>query len=147
MHEQVAHAFPPRHLHQRREVRVLAVDAAVGDQAQQVQRSGARRVHRASQHLVMEERARFDRPVDADQVLVDDASGAQVGVPDLAVPHLSFGEPDGQAAGLELRDREMRGELVDVRGALQQDGVSLATGGVAPSVEDDQQHGPHALLW
>ena len=147
VHEHAADSLAPRHLHQRLEVRVLAMDAAVGDEPQEVERSGARRLHCAAQHLVVEELAGLDRAVDAHEILVDDASRAEIGVADFAVPHLSFGEAHGETAGVELREGKLLRQPVEVRRSLQQDGVSLAPGGVSPSVEDDQQHGAHALLW
>ena len=147
MHEDAPDALAPRHLHQRFEMCVLAVHAAIGDEPQEVQRACPRRMHRADQHLVVEELARLDRAVDPDEVLVDDASSPEVRVPHLAVPHLPVGETDGETAGVQLRDGELPGELVDVRRSLQGDGVPLAAGGIPPPVEDGQQHGAHASIW
>ncbi len=51
--------------------------------------------------------------VDARQVLLDDRARAEVEVPDLAVAHLALGQPDGPAAGGQLRVRIARPEVVE----------------------------------
>ena len=72
------------------------VDAAVGDQAEQVQpaaRAVAAPLAGGEQGLVLEEAAVGDRVVDPGQVLLDDRAGAEVEVADLGVAHLPSGRP------------------------------------------------------
>ena len=79
----------------------MAVDAAVGDEADEVQRvpavGGA--IHRGDERRVGEEIAVADALVDARQVLVDDAAGAHVHVADFGVAHLPGGQADRLARG------------------------------------------------
>ena len=49
---------------------------------------------------LLEEAAVVDRLADARQVLIDDAAGADVEVPDLGVAHLALGQADGRARRL-----------------------------------------------
>ena len=53
------------------------------------------------QHAVLEEVAVGDRLGDAREVLVDDAAGADVEVPDLGVAHLARRQADGRPGGVE----------------------------------------------
>ena len=104
MDDQVGHALLRGELDQRLDVRPAGVDAAVGDEADQVQAPArARRAasQAATQRLVLEEGAVGDRVVDPRQVLLDDRAGAEVEVADLGVAHLPVGQPDVAARGRE----------------------------------------------
>ena len=81
----------------------MAVHAAVGEQPQQVQPPARRRGlgKGLAQDGVFLEVAILDRLVDAREVLVNDAAGAQVEVADFAVAHLAGGQADIQAAGAQ----------------------------------------------
>ncbi len=84
---------------QRVQVGVVAVDPAVRQKAHDVQGlpAGHGAVHRAGQGGVFIEAAVFHGFRDAGQLLVDDAAGADVGVPDFGVAHLPFGQAHGEA--------------------------------------------------
>src|SRR5256885_12778049 len=95
---------------------------------------------RAHQRRVLEEGAVFDRLVDAQQVLEQDAAGADRQVPDLAVPHLAGRQPDRFAGRVERRVRERLPEAVEVRRIGELDCVAWARGRAAPAVEDDERY-------
>ena len=123
------------------QVPLVAVDAAVGQQADEVQRVLAvarTRSMAADERRVREELAVPDALVDAREVLVDDAAGAHVHVADLGVAHLAGGQADGFARRDQLRVRIALEQLVVDGRARQRDGVVLAFGADAPAVEDDQ---------
>ena len=86
-------------------MRDMAVDAAVGHQAHEVDGApvGHGAVDRLAQHGVARERAVLDRQVDPGELLVDDPAGADVEVPDLGVAHLPLGQPDGQPGARDRR--------------------------------------------
>ncbi len=118
------------------------VDAAVGDEAEQVQapaRAVAGALAGLQQRLVFEEAAVGDGVVDPGQVLLDDRAGAEVEVADLRVAHLPVGEPDVAALGGELRVRVTLPEAVEDRRLGEGDRVAGAGLGQAPAVEDDQR--------
>ena len=71
-------------------------------------------VDRLGEHGVVEQRAVLDRQVDARELLVDDAAGADVEVPDLGVAHLPLGQPDGEPGARERRPRAAREQPVEV---------------------------------
>ena len=99
VHEAVDEHIAPRPrcfaiFEQRVQMRQLRMHAAVAAQAHQVQAVPARVLHRFEQHRILEELARRDHQVDARDVHVDHAAGADVQVAHFAVAHLSFRQPD-----------------------------------------------------
>ena len=117
------------------------VDAAVGDEAEEVEPSAralARTVAGGSKRLVFEEAAVGDRVVDPGEVLFDDGAGAEVEVTDLGVPHLALGEADVPPLGRELGVGKARPEPVEDGGLGERDGVAGPRLGDAPAVEDDE---------
>src|SRR5262249_41511393 len=81
---------------------------------------------------------RLEVVVDADEVLADDPAGAQVGVADLRVPHLPFGQPDRTAGGGQLRVRVARPQVVEHRRRGKFDGVSRPRRRHPPAAEDEE---------
>ena len=108
--DDVGHALLGGELDRRLDVLPAGVDAAVGDQAEQVQaaaRAAAGALAGGEQRLVLEEAAVGDGVVDPGQVLLDDRAGAEVEVADLGVAHLPLGQADVGALGGELGVREL----------------------------------------
>src|SRR5207248_9377951 len=135
------HVLRGRQLDQRLQVTLGRVDAAVRDEPEQVQASGVARADtRRQEHIVLGERSVFDRVVDAGQVLADDRAGAQVQMADLGVAHLALGQPDGAAAGGQLRGRVLLPELVEHRSVRLRDGVARPGRREPPTVQHDQAH-------
>ena len=110
----------------------VRVDAAVGDEAEQVD-VAAPRSKAAVERRVLEERAVRDRAVHALQVLEEDAAGADRQVADLGVAHLPGRQADRLARGLERRVRVLGPEPVEDRRLGELDGVARARAARSPS--------------
>ena len=108
------------------QVVVAGVDAAVAQEAEEVERLAALPgvLDRADERGVLEEGAVLDRLVEAGDPLVDDEAGAEVEVPDLGVAHLPGGQADVAAGGSHLGVGELPHPAVDVRRVGQPDGVA-----------------------
>ena len=96
-----------RQRHHRGQLALMAVHAARRQEAHDMQRTAAG--HRGGdgrgQHWIAREFARGDRMVDAREVLVDDATGADVEMTDLRVAHLALGQAHVQFGGVDRRMR------------------------------------------
>lgn len=101
--------------------------------------SGA--LKRLLDRLVGVELALLDGLVDADDVLPDDATGANVQVADLGVAHQALGQSDRQRRGLELGEARLAlGELVHDGGLGGRNGVAILgalVGRDAPAINDN----------
>jgi hypothetical protein len=80
----------------------MAVHAAVGHDADQMR--GAARcpsgsIGKSEDFGVLEKAAVLDGEVDLAQIHRDDAAGADIGVPDLGIPHLPVGSPTSRTMG------------------------------------------------
>jgi len=95
MHADAPHATGGGEFDHRGNLPLVAVHAAWRQEPQHVQRvpALARGVGRRDQHRIGGELAGRDRVVDAREVLVDDAAGADVEMPDFRVAHLALGRP------------------------------------------------------
>ena len=127
-----------------REVVDVRVDAAVRDEAEQVDVPAT--LEGAAQGRVLEERAVLDRAVHAHQVLVEDPARPDRQVADLGVPHLAGRQADRLAGGLQLRVRVLGPDPVEDRRVGQLDGVARAGRRTAPPVEDDERYEGRAAL-
>ena len=138
--EHPRHALARGHLDQRVQVLLAAVDAAVREQADEVQRVLAvdAAIHRRGERRAREQLAVADALVDAREVLVDDPAGAHVHVADLGVAHLPGGQADRFAGRDQLRVRIPLQQRVVGRRARERDGVVLGLGPEPPAVEDDE---------
>ena len=114
----------------------MRVDAAVGDEAEQVDVLAS--LEGADERGVLEERPVLDRLVHAHQVLEEHATGADRQVPDLGVAHLARRKADRLAGCLERRVRVLGPEAVEDRRVGELDGVAGAGRSEAPPVQDDQ---------
>ncbi len=122
---------------------LVGMHASIGEQAEQMQATatGAGVFHGVEQDGVGEELSVLDHEFDAGAVHVNDPAGADVEVSDFAVTHLSVGQADELAAGVDegigiFAQQAVVGGLVG-----QSDGVGLGLGAVSPAVEDDEDQG------
>ena len=138
--DDVADLLARRQLEAGDEVAHVAVHAAPGDQAHEVQPAPPPRGlgARLAQDAVLEEAAVLDGEADAREVLVDDTAGADVEVADLGVAHLARRQSHGRAGGVEHAVRVLRQQPVEDRRAGEAHGVVRARRGDAPAVHDDQ---------
>ena len=127
-----------REAQQRLQMLDVRVDAAVGDQAEQVDVLAA--LERADERGVLEERAVLDRLVHAHQVLEEHAAGADRQVADLGVAHLPGRQADRLAGRLERRVRVLGPEPVEDGRVRELDRVPRPGRREAPPVEDDERY-------
>ncbi len=122
------------------EVTLVGVDATVGEEADEVERSSllACEFIGSGEGGVGVEGAVEDGGVDAGHVHADDAAGAEVEVADFAVAHLAVGEADEVFAGAEEGVGVVAEESVVGGFACLRDGVAVGLGAVTPSVEDGE---------
>ena len=85
-----------------------------------------------------EQLAVLDHQIDAGDIHVNDAPGADVQVPDFAVAHLPVRQSDEAPAGVNQRVRILGEQLVIVRLARQRNGVGIRRRSITPAIEDDQ---------
>ena len=86
--------------------------------------------------LVLQDAAVGTGAVDLHQVLVNDASGADIEVSHFRVTHLSVGQPHVLAAGLELRVRIVGQQAVPVRSGGYIDYIVFLAVANAPTVQN-----------
>jgi hypothetical protein len=140
MDEDTRHASTDGHADERVQMLLVAVDAAVREEADEVERVAAAgaAIHGVLRGLVLEQLAVADALVDSRQVLIDDAAGPHVGVADLGVAHLSGRQADGLPRRDELRAGVAFEERVVVRLPGERDGVVFPRLADAPAVENDK---------
>ena len=81
----------------------VGVDAAVAEESEEVELAGAAAFHGFEQQRLAREFAAGDELVNARDVHVHDASGADIQVAHFAIAHLSFGQTHGRAGRLNQR--------------------------------------------
>ena len=118
----------------------MGVDAAVGQQAAQVQPGPLLQavIHRLVIGFVGKERAILDGTADAGQILKHHPAAADVGVAYLTVAHLPLRQAHVQSAGGQGGVSIIRPQAVQHRGIGQTDGVAGAGLGQAEAVHDDE---------
>ena len=138
MHENAIQSVLLRHLQQRIEMRLLRVHTAVGNQPEQMQSplSRSRMLHRIQQHGMRKQFPVLDHQIDARDVHVHDASGANVQMPDLTVPHLPLRQSHKWPAGMNERVGILPQQAVIGRLSGESNGVGFGFGSVSPAVEN-----------
>ena len=118
----------------------VAVDAAVGHEAHDVQRFAVLLcvLHGLDVDRVLEELAVLDLLGHLGQDLEHDAARAHVGVADLGVAHLPLGQTHVKPGSLERGVGVLGEEAVEIRRFGDIDGVAARGGGETVAVHDDQ---------
>src|SRR5271156_2010619 len=98
----------------------------------------ARMLHGGEQHRMLKEFTILDHQVNAGDVHVNDAPGADIEMPDFAVAHLPLGQPDKKSAGMNQSVGIFAKQAVVVGLARQRNSVGLGLGAITPAVEDDE---------
>src|SRR5438270_4236929 len=80
----------------------------------------------------------LDHQIDARDVHVHDAAGANVEVSNLAVPHLTFGQSDEWTASMNQRVGIVAQQPVIRRLARERNGVGLGFRAITPAVENSK---------
>ena len=141
MHEDSCQSVLTRGPQQGVEVLKLRVNAAVGAQSQQVQLPSrfACALHGRDDGGILDELARGNRGVDARNVHLHHAPGANVQVPHFAVAHLPIGQAHEVVGGLDERVGILAQQLIVGRLLGQRNGVVGGFGAIAPSIKDGQK--------
>ena len=87
---------------------------------------------------VLEEVAVLDVLGDAGQLLIDDATGTDIGVAHFGVAHLAVRQTHVQAGAGDQGAGVVTGQAIQIGGLGSSNGVVLLLGAVAPTVHDDQ---------
>src|SRR5277367_3661913 len=124
----------------------VGVDAAVAEEAEQMELAGAAAFHGFEEQRLALEFAAGDELVNAGDIHVHDAAGADVEMADFAIAHLSFGEADGGAGGVDERVGKFFEEAIVIWFAREGDGVAGGFGAIAPAVEDGEDNGFWAFV-
>ena len=140
MNEDAINTLLLGHFQERIKMIDVRVNAAVGDEPEDVQAAATRTcvLHSGEQDRVLEELAVLDHQIDAGDVHVHDASGAYVEMADFAVAHLPIRQADVLAAGMNQGIRIFAEQAVVIGFAGQRDGISFGFGTVSPAIEDDE---------
>ena len=136
----LGHVLALGELEERLQVVDVGMDAALGDEAEQVDVPAALAspVERGAESLVLVERSVLDRAVHAHEVLEEHPPGADRQMADLGVPHLPGRKPDRLAGCGQGRVRAVRPEIVEHGRVGEIDGVPRPGWREPPAVEDHE---------
>ena len=73
---------------------------------------------------------------DPGELLIDDAAGADIGVPDFGVAHLPLRQSDVHAGGADQSMRALGQNFAEIRHSRGADGVAVCRGIVAKAVKN-----------
>ena len=144
--EDVAHAGLLGELDHGDELVLMTVNAAIGHQADEMEASAAGLLEGLDKNRVGGQRAVLDGLVDAREVLIDNASSAEIEVADFRIAHLAGGQADVQAGGAEETFRVLLQHHVMKWRAGQQHGIAVfdcrwfSPGVHTPAVANDKHH-------
>ena len=140
VHEKAGQPARFGHVQQGKEVFDVAVDAAVRQQAHEVQGLVvfARFIHGPDERFLAQQFTGFDIPGNLHQLLVDDTPGADVEMTHLRVAHLSGGQPHVRSGSRQLGVGIDAHEAVKVGGSGFQNGVAKGVGIDPKAIHDNQ---------
>ncbi len=147
MHGHLLHALAVCQFQHRQDLLLVAVHATGREQPEYMQGGG--RLRRsgagADQFGIVEETAVLDRRVHPGQVLVNDATGAQVHVAHFRISHLPLRQAHVAALGVDKGVGTGGQQAAPVgQGGLGQR-IVLGLVAMAPAIQDQQDHGLGAL--
>ncbi len=143
VHIDLLRATPGGQLRHGVDMLLVAVHAAGRQQAEDMHGTTGvhRQVHGIGEGGIIEEGAGLDGTADAGELLVDHAPGTQIEMSHLRVAHLVAGQSDGGARGADQGMGILRPEAVPVGLACRGNGVEAGVFTVAPSIQNQQDHG------
>ncbi|MNV82321.1 hypothetical protein D3C71_1760470 [compost metagenome] len=123
----------------------MTVHAARRQQAEQVHRAAAApgAIDQVEQRRIGGELAGGDRPVDAREVLVHHAAGAEVHVAHFGVAHLPLGQADGGPRGGDPAMRKALQQAVQGRRARRGQGVGIGLLTQTDAIQNNQSTCAH----
>ena len=138
MHVKIFHARFRSHVHQFKDLRLVAVHAAGRQQAQHMQRVGFAHLNRLHHHRVSAKFAGFNRMFNFRVILIHHAAGADVHVADFGIAHLPRGQAHHFFRSVDNGVRVLTPQKIPVRLARLANGVVVAFLAVAEAVENNQ---------
>src|SRR5712671_1984154 len=123
------------HFQQCEQMIDVRVHAAIAKQAHQMQSTLAATLHGLLKERHVLQLLVGDEQVNAGDVHVYDAAGADIEVADFAIAHLALGQADVWAGGMDQRIREFLEQGVISRFARKGDGVAFGFSAESPAVE------------
>ena len=136
MHAHIADAAFHGMFDKRIQVLVAGMHAAIGEQAHEMQ-CGTRR-NSIVDHGIIADGAGAASHVDARELLMHHAAGADVEMPHLGVAHLTLRKAHGLSRGFELGVRAGFEQLVEHRSGCQRHGIARTCRRQAQTVHDNQ---------
>ena len=133
-------------LHDAVEVSVVAVNAAVGHKTHQVKSRGIlfAVLHCANESFIGEKVAVLNGFCDPGKLLIDHPAGADVGVADLGVAHLTVGKTDVKAGCADKGHGILTDDLIKIRLLCGGDSVAVGAFVLAETVHDAKKNGSFA---
>src|SRR6266403_2402397 len=128
------------HFQQCEEMIDVRVHAAIAEQAHQVQSTLAATLHRLLEKRHVLQLLVGDEQVDAGDIHVYDAAGADVEVPDFTIAHLALGQADVRAGSVNQRIRKFLEQGVISRFARKGNGVAFGFSAESPAVEHSKNN-------
>ena len=140
MDEDAGQSILARGTQQRVEVLLVGVDAAVGEQPEEMELTPAflRPLHGLHQRRNQVKGVGGNQRVDAGDVHLHNAARADVQVAHFAVAHLAVGQPDKVVRRVNQRVGKLAEQLVVCGLAGQRNGVVGSFSAITPSVKDGQ---------
>ena len=131
-------SFPFRKLQKPVKMRIVAVDAAIGQKSHDMQRRAvpAAVLHALQQRRIPEEISVLNALGNARQFLVDDPSGTHVQMADFGIAHLSVRQSDRQSGGISLNKGTLLHQPVKIRCIRQSNRIVLSFFTESESVHD-----------
>ena len=144
MNPDLSQSLALRELEHGKEMIVVTVHAARGDQPHDVQRAAVLLdpAHDGEQRLILEEVAVLDITRNACELLIDDTPCADIRMSDLGVAHLPVRQTDVLTRCLDFRMLELLHQAVEYRRLCHGDGIVLQIVRIAisESIHDDERN-------
>ena len=131
------------HFNEGEQVGIVAVDAAVGKQAHQVEGAPLFLAvfHGRHKFRVLEEVTVLDGLGDPGQLLVDNAAGANIGMAYLRVAHLAIGQSHIHARGADEGVGIGRQDLIQIGGIGSLNRVAILIGVITETIHNQECYG------
>jgi len=138
-----------RHPHQGQQMIKMTVDAAVRNQAQQMQTVvfGRQLLHGGDKDVIFFKFAGFHGPVDPGKILVHDASRADIQMANLGISHLSFRQTHGPVMGGQGGTGIFFSPFVHIRRFGHENRVVFGFRANAPAIKNCQQQRFQPAHW
>ena len=142
------HLGGAQRLRQGREMGLVAMDAAGGQQAQQMGRTAGllQRGDEAVHRRIVVQLAFGEGLVDHRQVLEHDPAGAEIHVPDFGIADLAVGQTDILFRGVQESVGSCRPETIENGGVGLGHGVVSRVLAIAPAIENAENDGTGAFI-